>query len=125
MPRWSRSVLVSIVLLTSAPAGADSEIKDGWTPKLLASEAADCTDATVRDAWENTKRQQGLDPAMPLTAKIRKELAPEIAAMKKLCACAIREAAKRYTKAEADASPSDLQSFIAETVAQGTCKLER
>ena len=36
-----------------------------------------------------------------------------------------RAAAKRYTKEEADASPSDLQSFIAETVSNGTCKLER
>ncbi len=118
--------LASLVLaMPPAAHAADSEFKDGWTPKLLASETAECTEATVRDAWENTKRQQGVDPAIPLDEKMRKQLAPEIAAMKKLCACAIRAAAKRYTRAEAEATPSDLQSFIAETVATGTCKLER
>jgi hypothetical protein len=119
------AALTSIgVLIMTIPAGAEGDLKAGWTPKLLASEAADCTEATVRDAWENTKREQGADPATPLTRKIRKQLAPQIAAMKKLCACAIREAAKRYTRAEAEASPNDLQSFIAETVTKGTCTIE-
>ena len=116
------ALLCLVFAATSARAEAN---KDGWTSKRIESETATCTEATVKDAWENTKREQGADPSLPLTPEIRKELAPQIAAMKKLCACAIREAAKRYTWAEAQATPSDLQSFIAETVTKGTCKLER
>jgi len=129
MMRFFLPMLAALVVATAAvaadPKNSKDELKDGWTPKLLASETADCTEATVRDAWENTKQAQGLDPATPLTPKVRKKLAPEIAAMKKLCACAIHAAAKRYTRAEAEASPEDLQSFIAETVSNGTCKLEQ
>ncbi len=129
MMRLLSSLAVLVVVATAAVAadskGSKSDLKDGWTPKLLASQTADCTEATVRDAWENTKRAQGVDPATPLTKAVRKKLAPEIAAMKKLCACAIHEAAKRYTRAEVEASPEDLQSFLAETVSNGTCKLEQ
>lgn len=117
-------VTFSLVLSTSTFVQAADDYKAGWTKKLIDSETADCTEATVKDAWENTKSQQGVDPSLPLTPEVRKQLEPQIAAMKKMCACAIREAAKRYTRAEADATPSDLQQFIADTVAKGTCKLE-
>jgi hypothetical protein len=113
-----------LVLSLSTAVRAADDFKAGWTKKLLDSEIADCTEATVKDAWENTKSQQGADPNLPLTPEIRKKLEPQIAAMKKMCACAIREAAKRYTRAEAEATPSDLQQFIADTVANGTCKIE-
>lgn len=119
-----RVVTVLLVLSTATFVQADDDLKAGWTKKLLDSETADCTEATVKDAWENTKQQQGADPNLPLTPEIRKQLEPQIASMKKLCACAIREAAKRYTRAEAEATPSDLQQFIADTVAKGTCKME-
>ena len=123
----TRSYLVLALLgfVLVVPASWAEAPKDGWTSKRIESETTACTEATVKDAWENTKREQGADPSLPLTPEIRKELAPQIAAMKKLCACAIREAAKRYTWAEAQATPGDLQSFIAETVTKGTCKLER
>lgn len=113
-----------LILSTSTFVRAEGDLKAGWTKKILDSEIADCTEATVKDAWENTKSQQGVDPSLPLTPEVRKQLEPQIAAMKKMCACAIREAAKRYTRAEAEATPSDLQQFIADTVAKGTCKLE-
>ena len=130
-PVSRRLVTCSFALLFLIAAGgatpvvaADDGLKEGWTPKILAAEAHDCTEATVKDAWENTKRMQGADESLPLTPKIRKELAPQIATMKKLCDCAIREAAKRYTRAEAEATPSDLQAFIADVVAKGTCKVD-
>ena len=123
----SRVLVVAFLLMISMSTSvrAEGDLKAGWTKKLLDSETEDCTEATVKDAWENTKRDQGVDPSLPLTPEVRKKLAPQIAAMKKLCACAIREAAKRYTRAEAEATPGDLQQFIADTVAKGTCKLER
>jgi hypothetical protein len=122
----TRTLLATLVLVLSVSAfvQAADDFKAGWTKKLIDAETADCTEATVKDAWENTKSQQGADPSLPLTPEIRKQLEPQIAAMKKMCACAIREAAKRYTRAEAEATPSDLQQFIADTVAKGTCKME-
>ena len=101
------------------------ELKPGWTAEALASETMECTESLVQGAWENTKREQGADPKLPLTKEIRDELAPQIASMKKLCACAVRTAAERYTKAEADATPTDLDRFVSETIAKGTCKLEQ
>ena len=115
---------LSLVLAVSTIVQAADDFKAGWTKTLIDSEVADCTEATVKDAWENTKSQQGVDPNLPLTPDVRKKLEPQIAAMKKMCACAIREAAKRYTRAEAEATPSDLQEFIADTVAKGICKME-
>jgi len=122
----TRTLLVTLVLVLSMSTSvrAADDFKAGWTKKLIDSETADCTEATVKDAWENTKSQQGVDPSLPLTPEVRKKLAPQIAALKKMCACAIREAAKHYTRAEAETTPSDLQQFIADTVAKGTCKLE-
>jgi len=117
-------VALSFVLSVSTVVRAADDFKAGWTKTLIDSEVADCTEATVKDAWENTKSQQGVDPNLPLTPDVRKKLEPQIAAMKKMCACAIREAAKRYTRAEAEATPSDLQEFIADTVAKGICKME-
>jgi hypothetical protein len=115
---------IVLLLLVTTPAFAADDVKAGWTPDALAKETADCTEELVQGAWENTKRSQGVDASKPLTPEIRTELAPQIAAMKKLCGCAVREGAKRYTKAEADRTPKDLEAFIAGTIARGTCKLE-
>jgi len=114
------AALLALVLPNRADAG---DLKAGWTAELLTSENEDCTEALVQGAWENTKREQGVDPAMPLTSEIRKQLEPQIASMKTLCACAVRAGAERYTKAEADKSPADLDSFVTDTIAKGTCKL--
>jgi len=117
--RWS---ILCLVLAT--PAGAGERLKTGWTPAALASASAECTEALVQGTWENTKREQGGDPSAPLTDDIRKKLAPEIASMKKLCACAVREGAKRYTKAEAEAGPADLEHAVSESISKGICRIE-
>lgn len=116
---------IAILFLTCSPLFAADELKAGWTTTAIEKETADCTEELVQGAWDNTKRSQGVDPAKPLTPEIRAELAPQIAAMKKVCACAVREGAKRYTKAEADKTPKDLEAFVAGTIARGTCKLEQ
>jgi hypothetical protein len=116
------ALVALLVLALPHPADA-AELKAGWTPESLAANNEECTEALVKGAWENTNREQGVNPAMPLTAEIRKQLEPQIAAMKKLCECAVRTGAERYTKDEADKSPDDLTRFIAETIDKGTCKL--
>jgi hypothetical protein len=118
-----RLAVVALLALAVATPGLAGELKAGWTAESLASETEDCTRTVVEGAWENTKREQGADPALPLTSEIRKQLEPQIASMKALCACAVRAGAERYTKAEADKTPADLDAFVAETIATGTCKL--
>lgn len=120
MKRFTVAALLAFSLPALAVAG---EPKAGWTPELLASETEDCTNALVEGAWENTKREQGADPSVPLTDEIRKQLEPQIASMRALCACAVRAGAERYTKAEADKTPADLDSFVTDTIAKGNCKL--
>ena len=90
-----RTIAALLFGLVAATAHAADGPKPGWTPEALADASAGCTEGLVQGAWDNTKREQGVDPARPLTPEIRKQLAPQIAAMKKLCACAVREAAKR------------------------------
>ncbi len=123
-PLLGRALSLALGLLMVTPAGAGDKLKAGWTQKALDSAVADCTEALVQGTWENTKREQGADPSKPLTDEIRKTLAPEIAKMKKLCACAVREGAKRYTHAEAEATPADLERAASEAVSNGTCKPE-
>jgi hypothetical protein len=122
------SRLIAFVLSTAfvswAGLAAAESLKAGWTDEMVAKEAEACTEMLVQGAWDNTKREQGADAALPLTAEIREHLAPQIAKMKKLCGCVMRAGAKRYTKAEADASPAELDRFMSETIAKGTCKLE-
>ena len=117
-------MLLLAVLAVVAMAAAADELKAGWTPEGLATASAACTEELVQGAWANTKREQGVDPDKPLTPEIREQLAPQIAAMKKLCACAVREGAKRYTKAEADRAPKDLDRFVADIIGRGVRKLE-
>jgi hypothetical protein len=120
------AVAFILVTLAGAASAADApKPKDGWTSDELASATAGCTEQLVQGAWENTKRDQGVDPAKPLTPEIRAQLAPQIEAMKKLCACAVREASKRYSKKEAERSPKDLDRFIVDVIGRGVCKLER
>lgn len=124
MSRAFSLALASIALFLTATATSAGELKPGWTAESLATETMDCTESLVQGAWENTKREQNADPAMPLTKEIREQLAPQIASMKKLCACAVRSAAEHYSKAEADATPADLDRFVTDTITKGTCKLD-
>jgi hypothetical protein len=120
MIRHAIASLLAVALPAFAAAG---ELKAGWTPELLATETTECTEVLVAGAWENTKRDQGADPALAMTPEIRKQLEPQIESMKGLCACAVRAGAERYTKAEADKTPADLDTFVLETIDKGTCKL--
>jgi hypothetical protein len=121
MTRRVAAILLAVLLPTLALAG---ERQAGWTDESIASETEECTKALVDGAWENTKREQGADPALPMSDEVRKMLEPQIAAMKSLCQCAVAAGAARYTKAEADKTPADLDKFVTETIANGTCKLE-
>jgi hypothetical protein len=120
-----RVLVIGLLACAVLPVRAADGSKPGWTPRALDESTAACTEELVRGAWENTKRDQGVDPAKPLTPEIREQLAPQIAAMKKLCGCAVREGAKKYSAAEAKASPKDLDTFVADVVARGVCKLEQ
>ena len=124
MPRSVSIALASFALLVTGPAAFAGDLKPGWTAESLASETMDCTESLVQGAWENTKREQKADPALPLTKEIREQLAPQIASMKKLCACAVRAAAEHYSKAEADKTPADLDRFVTDTITKGACKLD-
>lgn len=120
-----RLVVAAALLAPLVPSLArGGQLKNGWTAEALANETMECTEALVLGAWENTKREQGADPSLPLTKEIRDQLEPQIASMKKLCACAVRAGAEHYTKAEADTAPKDLDRFVADTIATGTCKLD-
>jgi hypothetical protein len=120
-----RRLALVLIVLAGVPARAADGLKPGWTPRALDDSTTACTEELVQGAWNNTKRDQGVDPAKPLTPEIREQLAPQIAAMKKLCACAVREGAKKYSAAEAKASPKDLDTLVADVVARGVCKLEQ
>lgn len=117
---FSSALLLLAVLVPSIARGG--QLKTGWTAEALANETMECTETLVLGAWKNAKREQGADTALPLTKEIRDQLEPQIASMKKLCACAVRAGAEHYTKAEADAKPKDLDRFVADTIAKGTCK---
>jgi hypothetical protein len=114
---------IALLALRAPALACAGELKTGWTAESLVTETMECTESLVQGAWENTKREQGADPALPLTKETRDQLAPQITSMKKLCACAVRAGAERYTKAEADATPKDLERFVADTIAKGDCKL--
>jgi hypothetical protein len=125
-----RTTLAVLALVAAVASAADAppttpKPKDGWTGDELASATDGCTEQLVQGTWDNTKRAQGVNPSKPLTPEIRAELAPQIEAMRKLCACAVREASKRYSKKEAEGSPKDLDRFVADVIARGVCKLER
>jgi hypothetical protein len=118
-----RHAIASLLVVALPALAAAGELKAGWTEELLATETSECTETLVAGAWENTKRDQGADPALAMTPEIRKQLEPQIASMKGLCACAVRAGAERYTKAEADKTPADLDTFVLETIDKGSCKL--
>lgn len=109
-------------LLLAAPVGvpAAEPARPEWTPEQLKAESAACTDELVKGAWENTKRDQQLDPKLEMTPEIRKQLAPQIAGLAAVCDCAVREAAKRFGRG--DANKSEFQRFAIETVTSGKCR---
>lgn len=117
------AVVLAWGLAIATTAAAGDKLKAGWTSKALDDASAECTESLVQGTWENTQRKEDGDPTAPITAEFRKEHASEIASMKKLCGCAVREGAKRYTREEAEANPADLERAASESISSGTCKL--
>lgn len=116
---WTIAVASISVLAVTGGATAEPEGPE-WTAEALNVEAAACTEALVNGAWERTKRAQHVDPGMKMTPEIRKQLAPQIASMARVCDCAVREAAKKFGRD--DANKPEFQLFAIETVTKGKCK---
>jgi hypothetical protein len=116
---WTAAVTGMLVLAPAAGHGAEAE-KPAWTAQELDTEVAACTEALVKGAWENTKRAQDIDPKAELTPEMRKQLAPQIAGLQKVCDCAVREAAKKF--GQGDSNRPEFQSFVVDSVTRGKCK---
>lgn len=111
------------LVLASAATVAAGPYKAGWTTKDIDQATEECTGGLVEGAWENTKKEQHVDPAMEMTPEIRKQLEPQIKAMHGLCDCAVKEAARKYDKKDADKSDDELARFTADVIKSGKCKL--
>jgi hypothetical protein len=119
--RTAPSALVLPLLLAALPAGA-GEYRPGWTPTAIEEAATACTEALVQGAWENTKREQNVDPKKPLTPEIRKQLAPQIKALERLCDCTVKETAKKYGQEDYEKKPDEVQRYTLDLVKRGVCK---
>ena len=123
-PMLPALVLVIVALATSAFAADKADkVKEGWTRERLNEVSTECSDALVQGTWESTARDNGEDPSKPVSAEFRKKNAAEIARMKKLCACAVREGAKRHSRAEAEATPADFERAVSDAMGGETCKI--
>jgi hypothetical protein len=116
---WTAAVTWMLLVTPTTGLGADGK-KPVWSAEELDTEVAACTEALVKGAWENTKRAQDIDPKAELTPEIRKQLAPQIAAMQKVCDCAVREAAKKF--GQGDSGKPEFQRFVVDSVTRGKCK---
>ena len=112
--------LAAVLAVTTA--SAETALKPGWTPTGLTEATGACTEELVQGAWRNTKRDQGIDPARPLTPELRTQLAPQIKSFEGLCACVVREAATRYGKADIDRGAPALDKVVTELVNRGVCR---
>ncbi len=123
--RSTFACVVALVVIggSAGPAAAAEKVKAGWTRERLDEVSTECADALVRGRWESSARDHGGDPSQPVSDAFRKKLAPEIARIEKLCACAVREGAKRHALAQAEAAPADFERAVSEAMSNGTCKL--
>src|SRR5262245_54696185 len=71
--RGMRTILILVTLIAVRVHGADG-LKPGWTTETLADATSSCSDTLIEGAWANTQREQGVDPARPMTAEIREQL---------------------------------------------------
>ena len=109
-------------VLAVATASAETALKPGWTPVGLTEANAACTEELVQGVWRNTKRDQGIDPARPLTPELRTQLGPQIKVFEDLCVCVVRETATRYGKADIDRGAPSLKRVVTDLVTSGVCK---
>jgi hypothetical protein len=117
-----RSLLALVLAATVLPAHGAGEYADGWTPAGIDEAIKACTDELVDGAWANTKREQGIDPAKPMTAEIRAQLAPQIEGFRKLCDCTVKASAKKYGLEAYKRDHEAVGRYAQELVKRGTCK---
>ena len=115
--------ILGVTLASGVMAFAAGPYKAGWTTTDLDQATEGCTGELVQGAWANTKKDQHVDPDMEMTPEIRKQLEPQIKAMRGLCDCAVKEAAKKYDKTDANNPETELARFTADVIKSGKCKL--
>ena len=115
-------LLLALILGAAAFAHGADEYADGWTPKGIDEAVGACTEELVDGAWTNTKREQGVDPAKPLTPEIRAQLAPQIDGFRKLCDCTVKASAKKYGREAYKRDGEAVGRHAQELVKRGTCK---
>lgn len=120
-----RPLAVALVLLLVTAATAADKLAEGWTPDGLKEATGACTNALVDGAWENTKRDQKLDPKLEMSPEIREQLKPQIAAFGKLCECTVRAMAKKYSRTDYEHDDGSVEKYARELVEKGTCKLPK
>ena len=116
-----RRLLLALALLVpvAAPAG---EYADGWTPDGIKQAVDACTNELVEGVWNNTKKDQGIDPDRPLTPELRKQLAPQIEAFHGLCDCTVKNTAKKFGSVAFHKDTDAAGRYAQELVKKGTCK---
>ena len=116
-----RRLLLALALLVpvAAPAG---EYADGWTPDGIKQAVDACTNELVEGVWNNTKKEQGIDPDRPLTPELRKQLAPQIEAFHGLCDCTVKNTAKKFGSVAFHKDTDAAGRYAQELVKKGTCK---
>jgi hypothetical protein len=116
-----RPVLFALLLIAPAAAFA-GPYADGWTDEGVAQAVEVCTNELVQGAWNNTKKDQGIDADRPLTPEIRKQLAPQIEALRGLCDCTVKNAAKKFGAAAYHKDTDAVGRYAQDLVKKGTCK---
>ena len=116
-----RMFSIGFALLAATVAFA-AEYKDGWNPTTLKEAVGACTDELVESAWQNTKKDAGVNPDAPLTPEIRKEIQPHIDEFNKLCDCVVRETAKKFGEKAYRANDKAIDEYALQLIEKGTCK---
>lgn len=116
-----RILPIALVLLSTSVVFA-AEYKDGWNPTTLKEAVSACTEELVDSAWQNTKKDAGVNPDAPLTPEIRKEIQPQIDEFNKLCDCVVKESAKKFGKEAYRANGKEIDEYAVALIDKGTCK---
>ena len=117
----TRPLLFALLLLGSTATSA-GEYADGWTPDGIKQAVDACTNELVEGVWNNTKREQGIDPDRPLTPELRKQLAPQIEAFHGLCDCTVKNTAKKFGSVAFHKDTDAAGRYAQELMKKGTCK---
>ncbi len=115
-------VFPTALVLLVASAAVAAEYKDGWNATTLKEAVKACTDELVDSAWENTKKDAGVNPDAPLTPEIRKEIQPQIDEFNKLCDCVVRATAKKFGEEAYRANDKQIDEYAMQLIEKGTCK---